>query len=173
MADVAQAAQVSKRTLYTRFDSKEALLEAAVEHGVETLVSPISISIPATSINDQLQFISLKMVETSLQSEVLSLERMLSSLAMQNPDVYARLSALLENARLALFHEIFESAMLRGEITHRTRQIVAPIAFDVLVSQLRKAVQQYPERFKSESDRIAWLAERIALVMNGALAKTP
>lgn len=173
MADVAQGAQVSKRTLYTRFDSKDALLLAAVEHGIETLVAPISISIPATSMNEQLQFISLKMVETSLRPEVLALERMLAALAAQIPSVFARLSALLEQARLALFDEIFENAMRRGEISDRTRKIVTPIAFDILVSQLRRATQQQPTRLKSKKARAAWLDERIALIMNGALTKTP
>src|SRR3546814_16436590 len=54
MEGIAIAASVSKRTLYSRFGSKTALLVAAVEHGIAHHLRPIASTIPAGSTRAKL-----------------------------------------------------------------------------------------------------------------------
>lgn len=78
MDDIAASANVSKRTLYSRFGSKKELLVAAVALGVSQCVKPISSNIPDGSTREKIAYASRKMLDLLLSPEIIGL----SSLAV-------------------------------------------------------------------------------------------
>lgn len=83
MDRIAAAAQVTKRTIYTRFESKQGLFFAAIEHGVERHARSVVISVPCGSLKDRVLHIGRKALDLSLQPEVIRLERLMQWVADQ------------------------------------------------------------------------------------------
>lgn len=138
LSDIAREAQVSKRTLYTRFKDREALLVGAIEHGIEQLLTPICDAVPDGTLRDQLLFVGGEMMQASLRKEAIGLERLIAVVQHRIPDVYQRVVDTVQNGRLSLIQSVLGRAAERGEIDGRALHIAASILFDVLVTQPRR-----------------------------------
>lgn len=74
---IASTAHVSKRTIYDRFSSKEALLSAALEHAVARYVAPITASLRGMGPGEALTDMLAGMLEASARSEAIAIERLM------------------------------------------------------------------------------------------------
>lgn len=73
MEDIAAAAGVSKRTLYARFGSKLALVQAVVELGIGIHQRRIAASLPAGPLRQRLIAVLRKLLDASLRPELIGL----------------------------------------------------------------------------------------------------
>jgi AcrR family transcriptional regulator len=88
MESVAAAARVSKRTLYTRFADKPALLQAAVARLVTNWMPPFEAALGAPgSLEESLKRAGLRMLETALAPEALALYRLIVAESVRFPDL--------------------------------------------------------------------------------------
>jgi AcrR family transcriptional regulator len=167
LSEIAQEAQVSKRTLYTRFKDRETLLVDAIEHGIERLITPISTAIPDGTLRDQLLFLGGEMMQISLRPEVIGLERLIALVQYRIPDVYQRVSGTIQKGRLSLIESLLSSAADRGEIEEESIHIAASIVFDILVTQPRRELLAKPIAKGDATMMKAYLQKAIDLMLYG------
>ncbi|WP_051768286.1 TetR/AcrR family transcriptional regulator [Sphingobium sp. DC-2] len=74
MERVAAAANVSKRTLYGRFASKDNLVLAAADRGMARLARPILNTVPKGSVRERILHVTRQILDVSLTESVLGLE---------------------------------------------------------------------------------------------------
>lgn len=77
MESIARKARVSKRTIYARFPTKEALLSAVLVHGIETQAAYIAQKPRSPDPKTALVSLLTDMLERSLSPEVIALERLM------------------------------------------------------------------------------------------------
>jgi AcrR family transcriptional regulator len=97
MAAVARAARVSKNTLYSRFPSKAALFRAIVDHQIEALdpaVKPLRSR--DKSLEATLRAYAEETIRASLTSEILQLNRLITSEAARFPELAEVAAARME-----------------------------------------------------------------------------
>jgi AcrR family transcriptional regulator len=171
LSEIAREAKVSKRTLYTRFRDRDDLLVAAIEHGIERLLTRLSNTIPAGTLRDQLLYIGAEMITISLQQEVIGLERLLTSISQRMPEVYQQVSGTIQKGRLSLIESVLEKTAARGEIEGKSIPIAASIIFDILVTQPRRKVINHPTSSGEASMSIDYLPEAIDLILYGIFVR--
>jgi AcrR family transcriptional regulator len=171
LREIAREAQVSKRTLYTRFTDRDALLVAAIEHGIERLLTPLSNAVPQGTLRDQLLYLGGEMMKISLQQEVIGLERLLSSIAQRTPDVYQRVFDTIQKGRLSLIQSVLDKAVERAEIDGQSIHIAASIIFDILVTQPRREIMTCPISNGEASVSIDYLQKAIDLILYGVYVR--
>lgn len=89
MSQVVRAAGISKTTLYSRFNSKEALFRAIMERQVERLAAATSLT-PAHGPVDLvagLKAYANRTLEISLEGELLAVNRLINSEAIRFPEL--------------------------------------------------------------------------------------
>lgn len=134
MDAIANAANVSKRTLYSRFGSKTALLFAAIEHGTARHLRPIAANIPTGSARDKLLHVSRKMLDTSLKREVIGLETLINWIADHESGASRVTPSMGAKAGIALIQSILEQACDGDKKRAYDLPFLAAFLFDVLVT---------------------------------------
>ena len=172
LSEIAREAKISKRTLYTRFRDRDDLLVAAIEHGIERLLTPLSNTIPAGTLRDQLLYIGAQMMTISLQQDAIGLERLLASISQRMPEVYQQVSETIQNGRLSLIESVLKKSAARGEIESKSIPIAASIIFDILVTQPRRKVIDHPASIGGASVSIDYLPEAIDLILYGIFVRS-
>ncbi|MGF6222560.1 TetR/AcrR family transcriptional regulator [Pseudomonas sp. YL-218 TE3947] len=167
LSDIAREARISKRTLYTRFQNRDDLLVAAIEHGIERLLTPLSDTLPAGPLRDQLLYIGREMMTISLQPSVIGLERLLALIAQRMPEVYQRVSETIQRGRLSLIEAILKQAAAKAEIEEKSIRIAASIIFDILVTQPRRELINHPGKDEETLTANDYLPEAIDLILYG------
>ncbi|WP_201188596.1 TetR/AcrR family transcriptional regulator [Pseudomonas fluorescens] len=171
LSDIAREAKISKRTLYTRFENRDDLLVAAIEHGIERLLTPLSNTLPTGPLRDQLLYIGREMMTISLQPSVIGLERLLALIAQRMPEVYQRVSETIQRGRLSLIEAILEQAAAKAEIEEKSIRIAASIIFDILVTQPRRELINHPGKEEETQTANDYLPEAIDLILYGICAR--
>ncbi|MDX3911299.1 MAG: helix-turn-helix domain-containing protein [Sphingobium sp.] len=141
MEGIASAANVSKRTLYSRFGSKTALLVASVEHGIAHHVRPIASTIPAGSTRDKLLHVGRKILDSSLKREVIGLETLINWIATHESEPGPAKTSMGAKAGIAIIQSVLEQA---GEgncdVRSMDLQFLAAFLFDAFVTSPRQRI---------------------------------
>lgn len=139
MDSIALAAKVSKRTLYARYASRTGLLAAAVKRGVQTYVQAISSELPSGDIRTRLRFFARRTLDSSLEAEVVGLERLVVWIADHEPALHDQLYQHTFYAPVLLLRTVLEEAMDRGEVSDCSLE-TAIFVYDALVSHPRRRI---------------------------------
>ena len=113
MDRISARADVSKRTVYNHFESKEVLFRAIMDIMAERMNSALDIAFDrAQPIRDQL--VALGWLEGKLLTDpdFMKLARMIVGETMRDPALAADMNAKM--ARMAIFREFFETASQHG-----------------------------------------------------------
>ncbi|RKF18392.1 TetR/AcrR family transcriptional regulator [Altericroceibacterium spongiae] len=141
MNGIAAAANVSKRTLYSRFQSKIGLLMAAIEHGIEHQLDDVTTHIPEGSIRKQILYLASGTLDTSLQPRLIGLQSLIGWLIAQNqghedrigPGTLVRMG---QEPFVTLLHSASELQDRDDEDIH----FLAAFLFDALVTAPRRRI---------------------------------
>lgn len=109
MEDIAAAAKVSKRTLYSRFGSKLALLVASIEHFVSEEVDLVSASVQAGSLRSQIIHVAGKLLDLSLRPDVVGVESLAMWLKKHEPELFEAKSDFGAKNGIRIFEDILEN----------------------------------------------------------------
>ncbi|WP_454883331.1 TetR/AcrR family transcriptional regulator [Sphingomonas oryzagri] len=139
MECIALAAKVSKRTLYARYGSRTGLLGAAVKRGVQTYVQAVSAGLPAGDIRKRLRYFARRSLDSSLEAEVVGLERLVVWIADHEPELHDQLYQHTFYAPVSLLHAVLEEAMQRSEVKDCSLE-TAIFVYDALVSHPRRRI---------------------------------
>ncbi|MDR7256430.1 AcrR family transcriptional regulator [Sphingomonas sp. BE270] len=140
MERIAAAANVSKRTLYSRFGSKAQLLRTCVEHGVCRHLQPIATTIPKGSLRDRLLYAGEKMLDSSLKREVIGLETLILWLLDHEPSALANASTPGAPEGIRIIRSILESSDRTMAMEGEAQQFFARHVFDTLVTVPRNLI---------------------------------
>ncbi|EQB16742.1 MULTISPECIES: TetR/AcrR family transcriptional regulator [Sphingobium] len=168
MESIATAADVSKRTLYARFGSKNGLLVAALEHGTARHLKPIASTTPAGAPCEQLLHLASEMLDLSLTKEVIGILALVDwvadhGLAADGPRPLIGMAAGTEVILPILEDAAAEHGDLREDL-----HFLAAFIFDALVSIPRARIldrREMPDTPEAKSD---YLERTIALVIRAS-----
>jgi AcrR family transcriptional regulator len=127
MERIAAAAKVSKRTLYTRFKSREGLLVAAARDALERNTRPIADGVPAGPTLEQVLHVTKRMLDISLTDEIIGLERLIEWATSEGLDLRAPLGRGRGTA-------IIEAILAGSRHEPEDRPFVAAHLLDTLVT---------------------------------------
>jgi AcrR family transcriptional regulator len=140
MEAIAAAANVSKRTLYSRFGAKTKLLRAAVEQGVYRHLRPIATSIPNGSLHDRLLYVGMKMLDSSLKREVIGLETLVLWLVDHEVESLANTTMPGAPDGIRIIRSILDNSALPATMDDDALQFLARHIFDTLVTVPRNLI---------------------------------
>lgn len=140
MDGIALAAQASKRTLYARFGSRDALVVAAIEHGAARLLQPIALSVPDGLLKDRLLYVAQRMLDASLSAEVVAMEALVARISERRPGLHSQLAAWLHRTPALLIQSLLEQAASEGQPITPLAAEMAPFIYDALVAHPRRLV---------------------------------
>lgn len=141
MNAIAAAANVSKRTLYARFQSKIGLLMAAIEHGLEHQLDDVKTHIPKGSSREQTFYLASETLDLSLKPKLIGLQALVNWLVAQGKGYEQRigpgdLAKLGKGPFLNLLKTISEfQSMAEDEL-----DFLASFIFDALVASPRRRI---------------------------------
>jgi TetR/AcrR family transcriptional regulator of autoinduction and epiphytic fitness len=116
MDRIAERANVSKRTVYNHFDSKEALFRAILDVMAEQAEAALEITYdPSRPIEPQLRELGWAEGKLLTSAPFMRLARMAVGETMRDPALAAEMSAKLE--KISVFHEFVEAAQADGAIS--------------------------------------------------------
>lgn len=139
MEGIAAAANISKRTLYSRFGSKLALLVAAIEHGLVQHIDPIAASVPQGSVRGKIAYVAKKILDMSLRPDVVGIESLIIWLTHHRPGLLEAQPAIGAKVAIDLMQLILEKAEAKGEQRHDL-PFRARFLFDSLVTVPRHRI---------------------------------
>ena len=140
MEAIAAAAQISKRTLYSRFGSKSALLVAAIEHGLARHLDPITASLPPGPIRRRIVHVARKVLDMSLLPEVVGIESLIVWLAANRAGLLKAKPAIGAQAGIGVIRAILEQNAKVGEGASHDAAFLACHLFDALVTAPRHRI---------------------------------
>ena len=166
MDRVAAAANVSKRTLYLRFGSKDDLVMRAIEHGFSCHIFPASSSRPPEGpVGERLLFAATRMLNAALRPEVQYLNN-LGDWAIENaPEVHQRMNRMLHEGPVLLIRSILEQAAAEGEIIVDDLDMTALFVFDALVRTPRYRVANAGEMANTPRAKRDYLDHTLRLLL--------
>ncbi|MEM1275610.1 MAG: TetR/AcrR family transcriptional regulator [Pseudomonadota bacterium] len=115
MDRVATRAEVSKRTVYNHFESKEALFRAILDLMAESCNAAFAVTyVPGTPIEDQIRGLGWAEGKLLTSPDFMKLARMVMGETMRDPELAAEMNCKLE--RIAAFQEFMEAAAADGAL---------------------------------------------------------
>nr|WP_158271991.1 MULTISPECIES: TetR/AcrR family transcriptional regulator [unclassified Novosphingobium] len=166
MDAIAAAANVSKRTLYLRFGSKEDLILRVIEYGFACHIEPVSsVRPPDGALRERLLHISTRMLNMSLKPEVLILESLAIWATKRAPDIYQRAKQLLNDGPIALIKAILHQSINNKEIQIDDIDYVSLFAFDVLIRVPRYRILVADELPNTPAAKREYLEKAMGLLM--------
>ncbi|OAN58720.1 hypothetical protein A7Q26_13895 [Sphingobium sp. TCM1] len=164
MESIAASANVSKRTLYSRFGSKTELLRAAVEHGLCRHLRPIASTIPKGLLRDRLLFVGRKMLDLSLKREVIGLEALILWLLdhESSPTAAPTLGA---SEGIRIVRSILESSEWNHSMDEDALQFFARHIFDTLVMVPRHLILVRREFPNTPTAKRAYLTQALDILL--------
>jgi len=135
--DVAVQAKIAKGTLYLYFDSKEAIYEAAVTHGIAQLQAMVAERLQgAETVAEQLRvFVSTRLEFWSHEGE---LYRMVLTVGREKKQRKQTAASLLVSVELLM--EILRGGIKRGELAKRPMEPIAWAVMDMLRGALERRI---------------------------------
>lgn len=158
--DVARAAGISKRDLYARFASKDALVSAMVADGVREMLAPVPLEPPATreDFYAGLAAFGAKFTHDMLGRDRLAFYRLAIAEAELHPEI-AR--ALLDQGTRATTDAItayFAAAEARGLVAFANRDAAVGVLFFLLIGDRMVTHLLDPARTVSDADNARHVA---------------
>lgn len=172
MDDLATAANASKRTLYARFGSKADLMVATIEYGTAKHLRPLAGTIPGDTALDQLLNAAAGMLEISLKPEAVGIERLVTWIASRRPALRDAADERSVKIAIAVFRDILDAGVRRGELVVQDPAFAARFLFDALIAETRNQVLNGRRARGTKHDRRAYLENVLKLLMLG-LAPRP
>ncbi|MGE4432331.1 TetR/AcrR family transcriptional regulator [Sphingobium sp. BS19] len=168
MEGIAIAASVSKRTLYSRFGSKTALLVAAVEHGIAHHLRPIASTIPAGSTRDKLLHVGRKILDASLKREVIGLDSLINWIADHESEAGQAKPSMGAKAGIAIIQSILEQAHRNdGSDSSVDLSFLAAFLFDAFVTSPRQRILLRHELENTSRAKSDYLERTMNLIARG------
>ena len=140
MEAIAAAAHISKRTLYSRFGSKLALLVAAIEHGLSRHFDPIPDSVPRGPVRRQIVHVARRLLDISLLPEVVGIESLIVWLAGNRAGLLEAKPAIGAQAGISMIRTILEQQWRAPEDPIHDVAFLACHLFDALVTAPRHRI---------------------------------
>jgi AcrR family transcriptional regulator len=167
MDGIAEAAQVSKHTLYTRFGSKKALLVAALQHrAMSGFVMPQPV--PAGALYDRILLLADWMLDAALTPGAIGLEFLIREVVKSHPDI--PLKDLTPGA--TPFAEQFYQILIEDDaFTHASdsdARFLSEFLFDALVRAPRSRILHRQELANTREATRAYLERTLHLISTGA-----
>jgi len=114
---IAEAAGVTKRTLYARYPDKAALFEAAITDAIDARLGALELSIATgLDIRSRLIAISESLLQWLLTDRNVAMERVVSSEALRFPELARNIHAHGFNRAAAIVEHALSDARQSGEI---------------------------------------------------------
>ncbi len=130
--DIAVAANVSKRTLYARYGSKNGLLVAAVEYGTAKHLQTVIAGIHTGSVRDRLLRAARKMLDIAVDPEVIGLQTLADYMLSHKLDGAGTDHAVGGRAGINIIQCLLEE--VSSEEEKEGVPFVAAFVFDALVT---------------------------------------
>jgi AcrR family transcriptional regulator len=166
MEGIAAAANISKRTLYSRFGSKLALLVSAIEHGLALHIDPIAASVPQGSARGRIAYVARKILDMSLKPDVVGIESLMVWLAQHRPGLLEEQPAIGSKVAIELIRSILEQARERdGKCPDLT--FLAFFLFDTLVTVPRHRILMRHDLRDSARVRNDYIKGTLDLIARG------
>ena len=138
---IAEAAGVTKRTLYARYPGKAALFEAAITNAIDARLGTLELSIPAgPDIRSRLIAISETLLRWLLTDRNVAMERVVSSEALHFPELARNIHAHGFHRAAAIVEHALIDARETGEIVLDDPAFAADyFATAIVLSPFRRA----------------------------------
>lgn len=170
MEAIALAANVSKRTLYSRFGSKTGLLYAALDHGHERLAKPIiARGIPNGSLRDQLLATARKMLDATLKPETLGLETLAYWVNDHCPRPGGEAGASYHIGVQTIRNNL-DRAITREELIVPDPEFMAGLVFDALIVCPRHRILRRRTLANATAAKDEYLSKTLDILLEGILA---
>ncbi|WP_167693096.1 TetR/AcrR family transcriptional regulator [Sphingomonas azotifigens] len=167
MEDIAAAAGVSKRTLYARFGSKLALVQAVIALGVDRQRRRIVSSIPAGGVRMRLAAALRKLLDASLQPEVIGLTELIHWFNLNTRDLPAQhRSSGVEHAFEMIEAILLESPRARALPAEALRS-VSTLLLDLAVTIPRERILRRYDMENTPAAKAAFIEQTLALLGAG------
>ncbi|AHE52312.1 MULTISPECIES: TetR/AcrR family transcriptional regulator [Sphingomonadaceae] len=140
MDRIAAAANVSKRTLYTRYGSKKALLVAATEHGTARHLKPIRSAIPHGTPREQVLHVARKLLDLSLSEELIGIQTLVDWIAKQGLETNRPRPSIGATAGVSVILPILRQAASNLDSRDDDLPFIAGFVFDALVGAPRTRI---------------------------------
>lgn len=140
MEKIAVAANVSKRTLYSRFGSKRALLVASIEQNFSRHLYPIKDSIPRGSLRKKIRHLAHRTLDASLKPEAVGIEALTTWLSKHMPGLMATNPTISVHVVIDLMQSVLESAPEWCDSGERNGADLARFLFDTLITVPRQRI---------------------------------
>lgn len=164
---IAAAANVSKRTLYARFGSKNGLLRAVIEREAARNFEPIAAAIPPdASMGQKILRLARALLDRSLEPHAIGLELLLREVALHEPESDRSQPSVGASLAIDAIQGILSEAPPTGHDAE-TLEFLAAFLFDVLVAMPRTRIldrRQLPDTPSAKDDYFRRTVELIAPV---------
>jgi AcrR family transcriptional regulator len=166
---IARSARVSKNTLYARFPSKAAILQAIIARQIATVGDELrSISWEASeSLQDRLCMYINVALTNSLNREVLDINRLIMSESYQFPEL-AELSWSRFRRGVAHVAEIIEEFARRDRLPCKNAIRAAELLMYAVYGWYNSVV--IANRKVSAAERTSWVAETVTIFLSSRAA---
>ena len=166
MDRIAAAANVSKRTLYARYGSKNGLLVAAVEQGTARHLKPVSSNIPRGTPRDKLLHVARKMLDLSLRKEIISIAILTEWIAEKKLGSDCAKPVIGTNAGIKIILPILqEAATTSGDESCDDLVFLAGFIFDALVGGPRNRILVQRNLANSPQEKREYLERTMDLIV--------
>lgn len=163
MEGIAQAAQVSKRTLYLRFGTKKALLVAALrDRAISGLEAPLAV--PQGSLRERILFVAEELLEGALMPEAIGLEFLIREVVKSYPDIVLR---KLTPGTAPLADQFYRLLLEDGALDcteENDNRFLCEFLFDALVRAPRSRILHRQELCNTREARRAYLERVLHLI---------
>ncbi|MCF3935890.1 TetR/AcrR family transcriptional regulator [Acuticoccus sp. M5D2P5] len=141
MSAIARAAGMSKRTLYTIYDSRDALFEAWVGRVRASIIRPLTAAEDALPLEERLRRMLRKEAETTISEHRIMVLRALIAEAERHPELARTFLRAGPATVRAMVRAELDRARERGEISTEDTETAATILCDmVFTSPIDKLV---------------------------------
>ena len=170
---VAQAAHVSKRTLYARFPTRQALFLAVLNHAVEPRLAPLRRPLPDEDWRSGLASLLSEMLEVSAGAELRAIERLLLWARDHDPDLVRSMFARSSGQPVRVIAAILGGAADRHELEAPDIERIATILFEAAVVGPRRRMLFGVDPKETAEDRRRHVAAVVELLLGAASAPSP
>lgn len=167
MESIAAAANVSKRTLYARFGSKTDLLMSVIEYGLARYFKPLSTRIAEGSARERLLDVGSKLLDTSLRSETIGIERLVTWITNEQPALYETLYERGVAMAIAIIETILEDGARQGELVMTDKAFTAAFVCEALIITPRNLILSGKRLSDTKAAKRAYLQSAIDVLFAG------
>lgn len=167
MEDIAAAAGVSKRTLYARFGSKLALVQAVIALGVDRQRRRIASTIPAGRVRVRLAAALREILDASLRPEMIGLVDLVQWCSLNTRDLpEERRFSGIERAFEMIGAILLESPQASALSAEQLR-FVSTLLLDLAVTVPRDRILRRYDMENTPAAKTAYIEQTLALLCAG------